>query len=129
MGKNGIRDIEAQTVAAKPDLEAIEARCARASEGPWQVLSEDLVDAAWVNANAEDDDLPVALFDYRDSETNRANAEFAAHARSDVPLLVASLREATRRIEDLIMANNREIAARIEAHKELAALRAEIGRK
>ena len=67
------------------DLDAIEARAAAATEGPW----------------SRDDEYPLSVaicytphvwaLAYSGTE---ANAEFIAHARTDVPALVAALREA-----------------------------------
>lgn len=109
-----------------PDLQEIAERCAKAVAGPWQVLTEELVEAAWINADSADDDLPIALLDFRSAEENKATAEFIAHARTDIPRLLAALTEAHNRIEHLLAANNREIEARIAANREACELRAKL---
>jgi len=67
------------------DLDAIEARAAAATEGPWSRDDEHSLSVAicytphvWALAHSG----------------TEANAEFIAHARTDVPALVAALREA-----------------------------------
>ncbi|MET1027700.1 MAG: hypothetical protein ABWY00_11070 [Dongiaceae bacterium] len=114
------------SAADLPDLTDIAERSAKATPGPWQVLTEELVDAAWINAAGPDDDLPIALFDYRNGDENKANAEFLAHARTDIPRLLEALREARQRIEHLLDANNREIESRIAANRECCELRAKL---
>jgi hypothetical protein len=101
------------------DLAAIAARCDGATEGPWEILEDRLVDTAWVNAATAEDDKPIALFDYRNGPTNKANAAFVAAARSDVPLLLRLVSALSRRVQELVEANNREVAARIESNKRL----------
>lgn len=110
---------EAEKPISAADLQAIAARCDAATEGPWEVLEDRLVDTAWVNAAKPDDDKPIALFDYRSGPVNKANAAFVAAARRDVPLLLRLVRALSRRVEELVEANNREIAARVEANKRL----------
>jgi hypothetical protein len=109
------------------DLEAIDARCKAATEGPWELLEDRLVDSAWVNAATPDDDKPIALLDYRSGAENKANAAFVAAARSDVPLLLRLVKSLSRRVEELVEANNREVAARVEANKRLQEALARLG--
>jgi len=109
------------------DLEAIAARCEAATAGPWDVLDDPLVDTAWVNAATPEDDKPIALFDYRSGPDNKVNAAFVAAARSDVPLLLDLVNSLSRRIEELVEANNREVAARIEANRRLQEALARFG--
>lgn len=124
---NDTTDGAQKTSVDLPDMNDIAARCEKATAGPWQVLTEELVEAAWINAATADDDLPIALFDFRSADENKANAEFLAHARTDIPRLLAALRSAHERIEHLLAANNREIEARIAANRELGELRAKLG--
>ena len=82
------------------DLARIEARAAAATEGPWVVETPESVyghdggpdwaDLRWVSdrATVADDDPPWL------GPVATADAEFIAHARTDVPALVAALREA-----------------------------------
>jgi hypothetical protein len=115
------------TDIAAIDLEAIAARCEAATPGPWEVLSDQLVDTVWLNAATPEDDKPIALFDYRPGGANRANADFIAHARQDVPVLLAAMRSMQQRIQDLLEANNREIKARVEAKRQLEEAMAKLG--
>ena len=91
-----------------PDLDAIEARANAASDGPWIVVHE----SAWEADDVQHpdvikvgaplyvgDDEPVTVClvstDYEDDPVDvLGDAEFIAHARTDVPALVAALREA-----------------------------------
>ena len=109
------------------DIEAIAARCEAATAGPWEVLSDELVDTVWLNAATPEDDKPIALFDYRPGPVNRANADFIARARQDVPVLLAAMRSMQQRIQDLLEANNREIKARVEAKRQLEEAMAKLG--
>ena len=67
-------------------LDKIEARANAATEGPWE--------AEWrftgwdISGNVDDDGLPALIASEVDSE----DTEFIAHARTDVPALVAALR-------------------------------------
>jgi len=109
------------------DLEAIAERCEAATAGPWEVLSDELVDTVWLNAATAEDDKPIALFDYRTGPINRANADFIARCRQDVPVLLAAMRSMQQRIQDLLEANNREIKARVEAKRQLEEAMAKLG--
>jgi hypothetical protein len=77
-------------VADPLDLDAIEARAAAATPGPWTTSSE------WsVRTGARDDEL-VACVQYKD---HGRDAAFIAAARTDVPALVAECR-ALRAVAD-----------------------------
>lgn len=75
-------------------LSEIEARAKAATEGPWSVGEEfrtHVVDGAF----AGDDRLPVASQPSNGlgaTAWDEANATFIAHAREDVPALVAEVR-------------------------------------
>lgn len=87
------------------DLDAIEARAAAATPGPWATSSE------WsVRTGARDDEL-VACVQYKD---HGRDAEFIAAARSDVPALVAELRalRAERDAAARVVAAARRLLAR-----------------
>lgn len=120
-GSNGDKQVGAA------DLEAIAARCEAAIPGPWEVLEDRLVASAWVNAATPDDDKPIALFDYRGEAENKANAAFVAAARADVPLLLGLVAALNKRVDELVEANNREVAARIEANERLQQALARLG--
>ena len=107
-------DTNGDKPSGEPSIEIIAARCKAATPGPWDVIEEADVDAAWVNAATQTDDRPIALFDYRTGPENKANAAFVAQARQDIPALIEMVLGLRRRVADLLDANNREIAARIE---------------
>lgn len=78
------------------ELAAIEARLAAATEGPW--IYRDIIGGyhnvtrnAWDVASCGAGDLDPEDGD-RDEQAAR-NAEFIAHAREDVPALLAAVRE------------------------------------
>jgi hypothetical protein len=81
------------------DLEAIEARAASATRGPWTQRHRDigvegpnyLQTLAWTARLADEGTVGVRSV---------ADAEFIAHARTDVPALVAEVRALRARIED-----------------------------
>ena len=81
-------------------LSEIEARANAATEGPWAVVVEDGVILALVLTDEDDGlmfgdngyDAPIV------TETGE-DADFIAHARTDVPALVAALRAVMEAIE------------------------------
>ena len=121
-------DTNGDKPSGEPSIEIIAARCKAATPGPWDVIEEADVDAAWVNAATQTDDRPIALFDYRTGPENKANAAFMAQARQDIPALIEMVLGLRRRVADLLDANNREIAARIEANAKLQEALAKLDR-
>ena len=91
------------------DLDAIEARCAAATPGPWRQCGADRKGCACGMVWSEPADFVVAQgekgeraggfcgFDV-DDETISTNMRFVAHARSDVPALLAEVRRLTARL-------------------------------
>jgi hypothetical protein len=84
----------------KPDLAAIEARVGAATEGPWEcslVGIDAPVDEYVVQTEALADVVcrlnPAEEFIEGPTASPLADAEFIAHARTDVPALVARVRE------------------------------------
>lgn len=95
------------------DLDAIEARANAASDGPWIVVHE----PAWEADDVQHpdvirvgaplfvgDDEPVTIClvstDYEDDPVDvLGDAEFIAHARTDIPALVAEVRRLRERAE------------------------------
>jgi len=82
------------------DLDAIEARAKAATPGPWFRVDPPWGDSNWVNAQFEDPHGGLFIADCEaqendgESEGNApADAEFIAHARTDVPALFAAVRE------------------------------------
>lgn len=93
------------------DLDSIEARANAATEGPWLAHDErsDLreenpdVNPMWVVAHMEPNGVIWVrdIADIGGGEQDETDAEFIAHARTDVPALVAALREARAEVERL----------------------------
>lgn len=87
--------------ARKPlDLEAIKARVDAANPGPWRVVRHE---PSLTRMVVSDDHTLDIDFGYVGNCTAKA-AEFVAHAREDVPALVAEverLRAAEQRVRDL----------------------------
>ena len=95
------------------DLDAIEARANAASDGPWIVVHEpaweaddvqhpDVIKVGAPLYVGDDEPFTVCLVstDYEDDPVDvLGDAEFIAHARTDVPALVAALREARAKVE------------------------------
>ena len=89
--------MKAANVAAY--LDAIKARCEAATPGPWAVAGKGVGAAdddrrPWIIApDGEADPWWVAMFETEvpNSDFGLENAEFAAHARTDVPALVAEV--------------------------------------
>ncbi|MFN3075268.1 MAG: hypothetical protein ABT940_00015 [Alphaproteobacteria bacterium] len=100
------------------ELNAMEKRCLAATEGPWHVLADDGIESAWVQTSASEQSAPICLFDYRPPEASVADATFTAHARADVPRLVAEVRALSSRVKDLLAANNAEVERRSALQKE-----------
>ena len=80
-------------MSAADRLNEIEARANAATEGPWAVVVDDGVILALVLTD-EDDGLMFGDNGYDAPITTETgeDAEFIAHARTDVPALVAALR-------------------------------------
>lgn len=95
------------------NLDAIEARANAATEGPWESLDRGDRLVAW---RQRDDELGIAAFDYVVPEPmdNADDAEFIAHARTDVPALVAEV----RRLRDIEAEAYRRALDVIEAERE-----------
>lgn len=96
----------------------MEKRCRAATEGPWAVLAEDAIESAWVQTRAPGQTAPICLFDYRPSAASVADATFTAHARTDLPRLIAEVRSLSSRVTDLFAANNAEVVRRLALQKE-----------
>src|SRR3990172_7960149 len=96
-----------------PDLEAIEARCQQATPGPWSVDERDMfIFAADGNmvASSEPSEGWVIRGHGAEASGQRppgsqdANGVFIAHAREDIPKLIAALRserDARKRLADI----------------------------
>ena len=72
------------------DLPAIRARCEAATEGPWSCRHADETDSGSWLIQAGDTSIEASIGDIWEGECDpRPNAEFIAHARSDIPALLA----------------------------------------
>jgi hypothetical protein len=109
------------------DLSELEARCKAATPGPWKVLSDPDVACSWLNADQEEDQAAIALFDYRPPEANLANAQFSMQAREDVPRLIAEVRALRGRVRELLEANGKEVERRTQATRERDEALAKLG--
>jgi hypothetical protein len=81
----------------KPDLAAIEARVEAATEGPWEATPNDRI----LSLTYPCEDV-AGQFGNKDAVVEalrKADAEFIAHARTDVPALVAYARELQAEVE------------------------------
>lgn len=93
--------VEAITAAATltdyPDLDAIEARANAATPGPWRAGTEEFIDyGAVFGRQIEEDGLSRVRCLVDDLSDIPGTAEFIAHARTDVPALVAEVRRLRR---------------------------------
>lgn len=81
------------------DLDAIEARAKAANLGPTRVERDDMESGAidWIvmeqGGDRDGSDAIIAGIDAENTTRAKAKAEFIAHARTDVPALVARVRE------------------------------------
>lgn len=101
------------------DLDAIEARTSRATPGPWR--REDHKPNLTRYVLSEDGTLDVSL-GYIGNRTED-DAEFIAHARTDVPLLVAEARKVAefRKLAAELRANASPVLERDPAGNEVSA--------
>lgn len=82
--------------AGEPDLDAIEARANAATEGPWEaVCDSSRPDVLTENRKGGYFDAGH-LFGLDKYDNNDADAEFIAHARTDIPALLTELRRSER---------------------------------
>lgn len=93
-------------------LQEIEARANAASEGPWNVVRDGLGSDCDVRGIKHDHAGP---FD-EDNLNRRCSAcQFIAHARTDIPALIAALREAWRERDSLKTEANARNSTRLGA--------------
>lgn len=106
------------------DLDAIKARAAKATPGPWQ-------QEAWrvsghVPGCRPNGEILAECYIRAGAHTGHqldiANAEFIAHARTDVPALVAEV----DRLNALVLANDPDPDRVIEMRHEIKRLKAEV---
>jgi hypothetical protein len=102
-----LRGEGAMTTPTTPpvDLQAIEARCEAATEGPWDVGNGTKLEPE--TSIYCDDALGTRIADAHNSytatshEQEKRNATFIAHARTDIPALLSLIREKDQVIERL----------------------------
>lgn len=88
------------------DLDAIEARANAATPGPWRYLGKNRIDTPVIDVD-EANWGGEELSGYRlicaddDGAWRYADVEFIAHARADVPALVARVRELHAAVEQV----------------------------
>lgn len=85
------------------DIAAIKARADKAAAGPWAVYMDDYT--VRVDQSFIPDQIKVALCATGNNVVN--NASFIAHARADIPALIAAL-EAAERERDALKAAAKE---------------------
>jgi len=85
------------------EIEAISARAAAATLGPWKVDYGDNVDRPqiWVTTTDDDAEFSIGQVHYVTHQTQH-DGVFIAAARADVPALIAALREANAKIHTLL---------------------------
>lgn len=85
----------------KPDLDAIRARCDAATSGPWHVIEEGFGSydsPRRVLLEAENGQRIFWDCDLQGPHSRNQDAEFIAHARTDIPALLAYVDELEREI-------------------------------
>ncbi|KQU49266.1 hypothetical protein ASG84_26305 [Rhodococcus sp. Leaf278] len=77
------------------ELAAIEARANAASAGPWQTFTSGVAngDHWYVWDNSTGSIAQISSNDGTNEESRQPDAEFIAHARDDIPTLLAAVRE------------------------------------
>lgn len=74
------------------DLDRIQAYCDKATEGPWRI--EQVNPGQWWVMSPPPPKYADVYIEYGDSLEDVPDAAFIAHARTDLPALVAELRKA-----------------------------------
>ncbi|MDR2107033.1 MAG: hypothetical protein LBO73_00700 [Holosporaceae bacterium] len=103
------------------DLNFLEEKVKASSEGPWSIVEDKNVDTAWVVPCGGGN--PIALFDYRSGEQNRADARFVEAARNYTEVLIGEIKTLRKRVLELIQSNNSEVQKRQDLQTELAELK------
>ena len=82
------------------DLEAIKARCEKATLGPWRYIPPDTYCASAI-VKMPDEDMSLCDEDGASDPQHCANADFIAHARTDLPACVAEIERLRARVKEL----------------------------
>lgn len=99
------------------DINFLEDLLKNASPAPWSVVVDDSVDTAWVIPDLQGN--PIALFDYRSGEQNKADAHFVVSARNYMNVMLEEIKSLHRRVLELIQSNNVEVQRRMDLQTEL----------
>jgi hypothetical protein len=86
-----------EALMSEDELRAIEARCNAATKGPWQSFIEGrdhVAGSDFIRTGGLDDQCP----DIELSGATHADQDFIAHARQDVPALIAEIRRLTAQL-------------------------------
>ena len=126
---------ESGTTTATPDLEAIRKRCEAASAGPWRACGCGKCSQLWsipfdcpvaVGLTLHDEGYTCGEGVSRDAAN--ANAEFIAHARTDIPELLAEVARITSERDEWERTANAFAADVVEYLDEIKSLRSENSR-
>jgi len=66
---------------------------------------------------------PIALFDYKNGEQNRADAHFVVSSRNYMGVMLEEIRGLRKRVLELIQLNNLEVQKRTDLQTELLELK------
>lgn len=72
-------------------LNAIHARAAAATPGPWEAHDCGDTCCQWITAHREDQEVAIPATENTRGRGTRADARFIAHARTDIPTLLAEI--------------------------------------
>ncbi|MDR2681764.1 MAG: hypothetical protein LBB29_01810 [Holosporaceae bacterium] len=108
-------------VLTPEDLNYLEEKLEAASPAPWRVVDEENVDTVWVSPDL--DGNPIALFDYRSGEQNKADAHFVVYSRNYMSVLIREIKILRKRVLELIQSNNSELQKRMDLQTELNELK------
>ncbi|MDR2781687.1 MAG: hypothetical protein LBB21_04535 [Holosporaceae bacterium] len=108
-------------VLTSEDINFLEDNLKASSPAPWSIREDESVDTVWVVPST--DGNPIALFDYRDREQNRADAHFFVSARNYMSVMIEEVKCLRRRVLELIQSNNVEVQKRMDVQAELMELK------
>jgi hypothetical protein len=121
-GENGAAGSGQAELLSHDRLAAIRARAEAATAGPWR--------ADWKGTNhyeitSQASDNPYSFWVMTDSSARGEDLDFAAHARQDIPDLLAHAEALARRVADLEELA-RSLSERVHKQSELLSRRAEV---
>ena len=83
----------------RPDIEAIKKRCEKATPGPWQGNHYmELFEGKYFQIDAEYDAVATTAHCY--AKEVKENIQFIAHARTDIPALLAYIEKLEKELGD-----------------------------